>query len=133
MKREWTKIREVLEDVEADRLDEKLSSLEEKSERLRALGEESSEENIYYGHLLLAIEAGLVTGVEIDLCVTPTPPWQYGTTVPRLTMEGHDVLDSMRSSAVCSRLKTIAVEQSLPITVELIKAVAASLVKLDRS
>lgn len=130
MKREWTKIREVLEDVEADRLDEKLSSLEEKSERLRALGEESSEENIYYGHLLLAIEAGLVTGVEIDLCVTPPPP---GTTVPRLTMEGHDVLDSMRSSAVCSRLKTIAVEQSLPITVELIKAVAASLVKLDRS
>lgn len=85
---------------------------------------------MYYGHLLLAIEAGLVAGVEIDLCVAPPTPWQYGSTVPRLTMSGHDVLDSMRSSAVWSKLKTIAVEQSLPITIELIKAVAASLVKI---
>ena len=130
MRRDWTKIREVLKDIEADCLDEKLSSLEEKARRLRSLGEESSEEDVYYGHLLLAIEAGLVAGVEIDLGVAPPPPWQYGSTVPRLTMSGHDVLDSMRSSAVWSKLKTIAVEQSLPITIELIKAVAASLVKI---
>lgn len=38
MRRDWTKIREVLEDIEADCLDEKLSSLEEKARRLRSLG-----------------------------------------------------------------------------------------------
>lgn len=133
MIRNWTVIREVLEDVEQGRLDEKLERLADDLERAKSVSDDAEtsaekEQNRYFEHLLLSIEGGLVEGVDVKTMPAP-PPWRFGTTYPRLTMQGHDMLDALRSKTVWARVVNKASEMSLPITLELIKAVMTSIIK----
>lgn len=109
MKRDWKTIKRVLEDVERDVLEERLTSVE---------GEDEAE---YYGHLWLCIDAGLVVGVEVN--TAPNGDWRYSSDVPRLTMSGHDMLGAIRSKTVWTAVKEKAEQAMIPISVDLIKAV----------
>lgn len=103
MVRNWGDVREVLEDIERERLEEKLKKLDDNLSIASQLPSTDPEavaaheaENRYYEHLLLVIEAGLVQGVKVHTKPTP-PPWYYDIEYPRLTMEGHDLLAALRS------------------------------------
>lgn len=113
MKRDWKRLQAVLEDVEADRLEARLDALD--------AGEE---EDLYFGHLLLALDAGCVKGVSVS---RTGAQWRYSSGDVRLTMAGHDLLDAVRSKTVWAAVKTAAVELKVPISMELIKAVALKL------
>lgn len=131
MRRSWKTLRVVLEDVEEDRLEEKLESFDEEKnqERLASPGTPSKiqeAEDLYYGHLLLALDAGLIEGVTVK---TASPYWNYGATSPRLTMRGHDMLDAIRSDTVWGKVEKAASSLSIPITLDLIKTVLASVAK----
>ena len=114
MKRNWSKLSEVLGDVEADRIEERLRVLDSSGDK--------QEEDLYFGHLLLALDANLVSGLAVD---RSRGEWFYGLNECRLTMAGHDFLDAMRSKAVWNRVKEIAVQSAIPITVDLVKSVLA--------
>ena len=129
MKRDWTILRGVLEDVEQERLEDSIRAVGEADRLADACGEPSEKkEDAYFEHLVLAIEAGLVAGVEVATSPAP-PPWHYGTIYPRLTMSGHDVLDSLRSKTVWGAVKAAAAKHAVPVTLDLIKAVASAIAK----
>lgn len=112
MKRNWSKLGEVLGDIEAERLEEKLKVLDSAGDK--------QEEDLYFGHLLLAVDANLVSGLTVD---RSRGDWYYGLEGCRLTMAGHDLLDAMRSKTVWNRVKEVAVKAAIPITVDLVKSV----------
>lgn len=108
MRRSWTTIREVLELVERDALIEKLKNTD------------PADDDILYGHLLLCLEAGLITGCTVEF----TTKWFYGGELkPRLTMAGHDTLDALRSRTIWSEIKRRADQAMIPITVTMIQAI----------
>lgn len=135
MVRNWGDVREVLEDIERDRLEEKLKKLDDNLTMASQLPTTDPEvvaaheaENRYYEHLLMLIEAGLVQGVKVRTKPAP-PPWYYDIEYPRLTMEGHDLLAALRSKTVWAAVKEKAFSLSIPITIELIKTVLSSIAK----
>lgn len=109
MKRSWPKLAEVLEDIELDRFESKVATLD--------AGEE---EDLYFGHLRLAVGAGLVEGVGVEW---KAKDWVWSAEKPLLTMKGHDVLEAIRTKTVWTRIKEQSVEHAVPITVEFIKHV----------
>lgn len=111
MRRNWKTVQAVLEAVEQDKLECKLENLQRE------------DEDEFYGHLILCIEAGLVTGCTVEFNLK----WRYGSTMPRLTMAGHDTLDALRSKAVWAAIKQHADEAMIPITVTLIQSVLSRL------
>ena len=115
MRRDWQKIKEVLEDIERDRLEAKIHALQ------------PEDEDIYFGHLLLVIDGGMAEG--ISLTPRPRNQWNYGFEVPRLTFTGHDLLDSLRSNTVWNEVKRRSSELLIPVTTTLIKVVADSIAK----
>lgn len=114
MKRNWDKLREVLQLVEDDKLVDTLLLMQ-------SCGDEK-EEAIFMGHLLLAIEGGLVAGIKVDFN-PKLNEWDWGDKAPRLTLQGHDMLDSMRSRTLWALVKKKAVDLAVPISIELIKSV----------
>lgn len=117
MKRDWGKLEEVLAHFESEDIEE-------------ALGVYGSiatpEEDIFCGHILLAIDAGLVTGFSLKKA---NESWVMGSSNPRLTMLGHDTLDALRSKTVWGKVKALALEARVPITVELINKAVSLLVR----
>lgn len=113
MKRDWKRLQTVLEDVEADRLEARLDALD--------AGEE---EDLYFGHLLLALDAGCINGMTVSRAGAK---WCYSSGEVRLTMAGHDLLDAIRSKTVWAAVKAAAVDLKVPISMELIKTVALKL------
>ena len=111
MRRNWKTIQSVLEAIERDNLEEKLTNLQQE------------DETEFFGHLLLCIEAGLIAGCTVEYNLG----WRYGLTMPRLTMAGHDTLDALRSKTVWAEIKRQADKATVPITVMLIQSVLARL------
>lgn len=126
MKRNWSVMRAVLEAVENDQL---VDAIEEESERdrlLRSVGESPSSEDIFCGHILLAIDAGLIDGVKIQL---RSGKWYYeADECIRLTMQGHDLLDALRCGKVMKKAVEMATSAAIPITADLIKEALKRLV-----
>lgn len=120
MKRNWDKLREVLQCVEEDKLEQTLEVNE-------SCGDEK-EEALFLGHLLLAIEGGLVSGVTLEHN-PKVNEWTWGCDFPRLTLEGHDMLDGIRSKTVWNLVKRKAIEISIPITLQLIKKAMAEVIE----
>ena len=119
MKRNWKTLQQVLEWVERDELEAQLQIITSVMT--------PEEEAVIYGHLELAVEAGLVAGFEFLPCNGNT--WRYRSSRPRLTMQGHDVLESIRSKTVWEAIKRTAIDKAVPVTLELIKSVAINLAR----
>ena len=119
MKRNWKTLREVLEAVEDGRIDAAVAAAEAKDRLAESAGEKSHHEDEFFGHMLLAVDAGLVEG--FDVVTVPPSEWGYSEGYVRLTMSGHDLLDSLRSEKVFKKALALASSAAVPLTVDLVK------------
>lgn len=111
MKRNWETIRELLTKVEECTLPTDLV-------RLDSFPSDRAAEISY--HMTLLIEAGLVNG-QVSKTIGPEVK---DFIVQRLTWEGHEFLDSIRSDTVWQKTKKTFVDQGVSMTFDLVKEVA---------
>jgi len=120
MKRNWDTIRELLIKVEG-------CTLPTEVVRLSQFPSERAAEISY--HMTLLIEAGLVKG-QVAQTIDPGPKDFFAQ---RLTWQGHEFLDAIRSNTVWERTKKTFLEKGVEMTFDLVKSVAkevaAALVK----
>ena len=111
MKRNWDTIRELLTKVEE-------CTLRSDMVRLSHFPIERQAEISY--HMSLLIEAGLVTGKIIALMNQPIDDFH----AQRLTWNGHEFLDSIRSDTVWARTKKAFLDKGVEMSFDLVKAFA---------
>ena len=111
MKRDWDVVRELLVKIEeCSNPSEALS--------LSSFSSERSAEISYHAELLL--EAGLVDG-QILKTISRGP---HDFFLHRLTWNGHEFLDSIRSESVWEKTKKVFASKGIEMTVDLVKSVA---------
>ena len=91
MKRNWDKIRDVLQAVEEDRLLGTMDNL--------LSTKEQEEICFFFGHLLLCLDAKLVDGILVYVDSRRGWRWSVGEKPVHLTMKGHDMLEALRKSS----------------------------------
>jgi hypothetical protein len=111
MQRNWDVIRELLLRVEQCTVPSDYFQLGEFPEERHA--------EIGY-HMEILIEAGLVQG-HVLKTFSPDP---RGFIAQRLTWDGHEFLDSIRSDSVWSRTKKVFAEKGISMTIETVASVA---------
>ncbi len=79
------------------------------------------------GHLELLIDCGYVQGLTV--LRGADNHFSYGVSAPRLTMAGHDLLDTMRSSTIWELIKSTARTKGIELTFDSIKALAGFALK----
>jgi hypothetical protein len=110
MKRDWDVIRELLTRVEE-------CSVPDDMIQLSSFPPERAAEISY--HMELLIEAGLVDG-QMSKTLGPGPPSFFAT---RLTWDGHEFLDGIRSETVWQKTKKSFVSNGTSMTFDLVKSV----------
>ena len=86
--------------------------------RLSSFPIERAQEISY--HVELLIEAGLINGQ----MVKTLGPGPYDFFAERLTWDGHEFLDSIRSDTIWQRTKSVFISKGLSMTFDLVKSVA---------
>jgi len=133
MKREWDLLRQQLTDIEEERdvladipKEPKLADQPWEEFELQTKEYNAAEGRIA-GHLEMLIDNGYVEGLRVlrgaDGHIS------YGRSTPRLTMSGHDLLDTMRSSPVWETIKSTAKTKGIELTFEAIKAIGVLALK----
>lgn len=111
VKRNWDTIRELLTKVEECTL---------RSDVVRPSHFPSEREAEVSYHMSLLIEAGLVTGRMVVLMNQPIDDFH----AQRLTWEGHEFLDSIRSDTAWARTKKTFLDKGVDMSFDLVKAYA---------
>jgi hypothetical protein len=111
MKRNWETIRELLTNVEE-------CTLPGAQVRLSSFPQERSAEISY--HMALLFEAGLVHG-QMSQTLGPAVKDFFAQ---RLTWDGHELLDAIRSDTVWNKTKKVFTEQGVSMTFDLVREVA---------
>jgi hypothetical protein len=133
MKRDWDLIRQQLTDIEEEK--DPTSQLPEQPNRTGQTEDEFAKLKQNYdqaadrilGHLKLLIEAGYVDGIEIGEYLDGT---KYCVLYnPRLTMKGHDLLDTTRSKGVWERVKSTAKSKGIELTFDAVKQLSVVAIK----
>ncbi len=126
MKRDWELIRKLLLDIEEEKnpfsdipvkpnfKDQDWDTYEKQLDEFHAI------EARVFGHLELLVNAGYIDGLTVIRSLDGM--FSYGLHSPRLTMEGHDLLDTMRSSGIWEKIKATAKTKGIELTVDAIKA-----------
>lgn len=114
MKRDWDIIREIL-----IRLEETAGT--EYCLRLSSFPSERAQEISY--HVELLMEAGLISG-QMAKTLGPGP---YDFLAERLTWNGHELLDAIRSNTIWQKTKSSFVSKGLSMTFDLVKSVAVDI------
>ena len=112
MKRNWDMIRDILTQLEEFKHDEGCLNLSSFPQDKHA--------EISY-HMELLMEAGLVNG-QMSEEFGPGPQDLF---VNRLTWQGHEFLDAIRSDAVWQKTKKSFLSQGISMTFDLVKSVAS--------
>ncbi len=129
MKRDWTEIRAILESIEKDTFGEYVSkygvpfddSMMSSGERIAKLVElELERRDLVLGHIELLVDAGLVKGISVN-CFDSDSFERLCATRPRMTMEGYDLLDHLRSPKFFSRLQDYCSQVGSGVTLDLIR------------
>lgn len=129
MKRDWDLLRHFLieieeeKDVFADFPDKPEWTDQTEEEYCQQFKEYEEFESRFFGHLELLIDNGYVDGIQVSRGMDGHI--SCGTTYPRLTMRGHNLLDTMRSSPVWESIKTTARSKGIELTFDAIKALGA--------
>lgn len=130
MKRDWDIIRQQLTDIENDYdfikelPKEPKKSQQNEDDYKKQLQEYEQKEAQVFGHLQLLIESGYVDGIHLRRSLSNN--WIYSAVNPRLTMAGHDLLDTMRSNTVWEKIKETAIKKGIELTFDSIKTIGAS-------
>jgi hypothetical protein len=111
MKRDWDTIREILLCLEE-------KGPEEHSLRLSNFQEGRSSEFSY--HVELLIEAGLIRGEMVKAMGQKVPDF----IITRLTWEGHELLDAIKSDTIWNKTKESFISKGLSMSFELVKSMA---------
>lgn len=125
MKRDWDLMRKLLTDVEEER--DVLADIPEKPMWIGQSAEEYSRQCEQYhaveqriaGHLELLLDNGYVEGIQVLRGMDGHT--SFGLSSPRLTMTGHDLLDTMRSKPVWEKVKETAQSKGIELTFEAVK------------
>jgi hypothetical protein len=133
MKRDWDLIRKQLTDVEEENdlfsdmpPEPKWQNQDEDTYKEQLKGYQAIEGCIC-GHLELLINAGYVDGMQIIR--SADGQFYYSIHSPRLTMAGHDLLDTMRSTTIWEKIKAIAKTKGIELTFDVIKVLGALALK----
>lgn len=134
MKRDWEQLRKQLTDIEEDRdvfaevpPEPQWGQGQTEAEYKAALEAYQVIEDRVCGHLELLIQAGFVEGITLRRGMSGN--WAYAKLAPRLTMAGHDFLDTMRSKTMWESIKSTAKTKGLELTIEAIKQIGAYCLK----
>jgi len=111
MKRNWDTIRELLAKVEE-------CTLPTDMVRLSHFPQERAAEISY--HMTLLIEVGLVKG-QVSQTIGPEVK---DFIAQRLTWQGHEFLDSIRSDTVWAKTKKVFLDRGVEMTFDLVKTIA---------
>lgn len=137
MKRDWDLLREQLLAIEEDKdfktailggIPDKPEWTDDKTEAeyVAVLTEYQRAETRVMGHLELLVDNGYVDGVKIH---RGSGTFFYGLSEPRLTMAGHDLLDTMRSEPLWDKIKSTAKTKGIELTFDTIKGLAGFALK----
>lgn len=133
MKRNWDYIRQLLTDIEEEQdvfinitempkwNNQPLEEYEAKVETIKNI------ESKFFGHLELLIDSGYIDGITLRRGLGGN--LSYSTHSPRLTMAGHDLLSTMRSSKIWESIKSNASQKGIELTFETIKVLGAMAIK----
>ncbi len=134
MKRDWELIRKQLTDIEEDRdvlaeipkeepkwTDQSWEEYEQQQKAFNAATERIA------GHLEMLINNGYIDGLQVLRGCDGH--FSYGVATPRLTMAGHDLLYTMRSSTIWESIKSTAKKKGIELTFEAIKALGSVALK----
>ncbi|MGB7194891.1 MAG: DUF2513 domain-containing protein [Collimonas pratensis] len=134
MKRDWDLLRKQLTDIEEEldvfadlpiepkwEGDERWEEFEPRDKEFRAI------QARILGHLELLINSGYIDGVEVQRGADGH--FSLGVSSPRLTMSGHDLLNTMRSTTIWESVKSTAKTKGIELTFEVIKALAGLALK----
>ncbi len=134
MKRDWDLIRKQLTDVEEENdlfreippkpvlTDQAAWDAYEKQ-----LEEYRDVESRVFGHYELLVNSGYIDGLQIVRSADGL--FSYGLYAPRLTMSGHDLLDTIRSTTIWEKIKATAKTKGIELTFDAIKALGAFALK----
>jgi hypothetical protein len=133
MKRDWDLMRKILTDIEEDRdvlaeipSEPKWADQPWEEYELQLREYNSTEERIA-GHLEMLIENGYINGLTVSR--TGSGRFGYSIAAPRLTMAGHDLLDTMRSPTIWESIKSNAKKRGIELTFDAIKALSGFALK----
>lgn len=110
MKRDWDTIRSVLEEIEG------LGEQQFQGAQYSYGQDTPPDETERVRHLLLLRDAGFIKGVRFDSLGGP------GIASPELTWEGHELLDTIRSKSVWTKVKSMAKDKGLELSFDAVKA-----------
>ena len=79
------------------------------------------------GHLELLTNNGYIEGAEVVRSVSGFAGYSAGS--PRLSMAGHDLLDTMRSATVWENIKATANKKGIELTFDAIKVLGIAALK----
>lgn len=125
MKRDWDLIRKLLSDIEEDNnlleglpKEPNFDELEFTDYQIQ-FEKYIKEEGIYCGHLILLLDGGYIQG----LSITPLSNGLHsiGLMRPSLTMEGHDLLETIRTDTIWNKIKKISKDKGIELTFDTIK------------
>ncbi|QGA37237.1 DUF2513 domain-containing protein [Burkholderia glumae] len=125
MKRDWDLLRRQLTDIEEERdvfaeiPDEPKWTDQGEAEYSAQYAEYRSIEARIAGHLELLVDNGYVEGVRVLRGIDGHIA--LGISNPRLTMAGHDLLDTMRSKPVWDKVKETAQSKGIELTFDAVK------------
>ncbi|KAA0089765.1 DUF2513 domain-containing protein [Paraburkholderia sp. T12-10] len=134
MKRDWDLLRKQLTDIEEGR--DVLADIPDAPKWTDDLTWEAYDdlakdqraiEERIAGHLELLIDSGYVEGLQV--LRGADNHFAYGSSAPRLTMAGHDLLDTMRSTTIWESIKSTARTKGIELTFDAIKALAGYALK----
>ncbi|MDR3414232.1 MAG: DUF2513 domain-containing protein [Formivibrio sp.] len=129
MKRDWDLLRKQLTDIEDEKNvledipDEPKWSTQTADEYEQQLKEYTANVSRIAGHLEMLINNGYVEGVHVSRGMDGH--FSYGLSGPRLTMAGHDLLDTMRSTTMWETIKATAKSKGAELTFDVIKTIGA--------
>lgn len=132
MKREWDLIRKQLttieddKDVLADLPDEPKLTDQPWEKYEQQLSEYLTVNERILGHLEMLVENGYIDGLKV---VRHSGGISPSISSPRLTMAGHDLLDTMRSSTIWESIKSTAKKKGIELTFDAIKALSGVALK----
>lgn len=133
MKRDWDLIRKLLTDIEEEKDvladippepkwgDELWEEYEPKLNNYRAV------EGRIAGHLEMLIDNGYIDGLQVLRGADGF--FSYGLHDPRLTMKGHDLLDTVRSTTIWESIKANAKSKGIELTFDAIKTLGGFALK----
>ena len=134
MKRDWSLLRVLLAHFESESVESFFNSCEPKwaegqffPDRIKAKDESERFKAVVTEHLKQLVERGLVEGVKVDRYADNNSYVVF--TNPRLTSDGYDLLEAIRSDTLWAKVKETAKSSGIGLTIATVKAIIPVAVK----